>query len=58
MEYYLSNPVELISKDNKLVAVKNVCLHSLKVTWTALLSGSYIIMRGDLEKTVLVESLF
>lgn len=30
----------------------------IKVTWTALLSGSYIIKRGDAEKTVLVESLF
>ena len=30
----------------------------LKVTWTAMLSGAYIIHYGDYEKTVNVESLF
>lgn len=31
---------------------------SLEVTWTAMISGSYIIRYGMLEKTVVVESLF
>lgn len=30
----------------------------IKVTWTAALSGSFVLHHGDLEKTVLVESLF
>ena len=30
----------------------------IKITWTAMMSGSYIIHYGDLEKTVIVESLF
>jgi len=30
----------------------------LKVTWTSMVSGSYVISYGDLTKTVVVESLF
>ena len=30
----------------------------IKVTWTAMVSGSYILTYGDLTKTVVVESLF
>ena len=30
----------------------------IKITWTAMMSGSYIIHYGNLEKTVIVESLF
>lgn len=30
----------------------------IKVTWTAMVSGSYVITYGDLTKTVVVESLF
>lgn len=32
--------------------------NSLKVTWTAMVSGSFEIMYGDLTKTVIVQSLF
>jgi len=30
----------------------------LKITWTSMISGSFIIHCGDLSKTILVESLF
>lgn len=32
--------------------------NSIKVTWTAMVSGSYVITRGDLTKTIIVQSLF
>ena len=32
--------------------------NNLQVTWTSMVSGSYIIRYGDLEKTIIVESLF
>ena len=31
---------------------------TIKVTWVAMISGSYIIHYGDMEKTIIVESLF
>ena len=31
---------------------------SIDVTWTAMISGSYILHYGMLEKTIVVESLF
>lgn len=31
---------------------------SLKVTWTAMISGSFVIKYGDLERTIIVQSLF
>ena len=31
---------------------------SIRIKWTAMLSGSYIVKRGNAEKTVLVESMF
>lgn len=31
---------------------------SLKVTWTAMVSGSFVIKYGDLERTIIVQSLF
>ena len=32
--------------------------NTIKVTWTSMVSGSYIITYGDLTKTIVVESLF
>ena len=35
-----------------------IVANRIQITWTAMKSGSYIIKHGDIEKTVLVESLF
>lgn len=35
-----------------------IVANRIQITWTAMKSGSYIIKHGDVEKTVLVESLF
>ena len=35
-----------------------VAENKIRVTWTAMVSGSYVITYGDLTKTVVVESLF
>ena len=31
---------------------------NLKITWTAMVSGSFVIKYGDLERTIIVQSLF
>lgn len=46
------------SKDIEDVLEYVIVDKNLQVTWTAMISGSYIIKYGDLEKTIIVESLF
>ena len=45
-------------KDIKDVVEYKIDGTNIEVTWIAMISGSYIIRYGDLERTVLVQSLF
>ena len=46
------------NKDIKDVLSWEVNGQELKIKWTAMVSGSFIIQYGPLEKTIVVESLF
>jgi len=48
------------SKNKEVEDVINYTVvdNTITITWTAMISGSYIVHYGDLEKTVIVESLF
>lgn len=52
--------VTLPSENKEIDDVIETEIHGneFKVTWTAMVSGSYIVHYGPLEKTVIVESLF
>lgn len=56
-EWSISLPA---SKNKEVEDVINYTVidNTITITWTAMISGSYIVHYGDLEKTVIVESLF
>lgn len=63
-KYYISDADWSItlpaSKNKEVVDVIDYTIDNgvIKITWTAMTSGSYILHYGELEKTVIVESLF
>lgn len=56
-EWFISLPATK-NKEVEDVIDYAVVDNTITITWTAMTSGSYIIHYGDLEKTVIVESLF
>lgn len=57
-EWYITLPAE---KNKEVEDVLDYTVNadgSITVEWTAMISGSYILHYGDVEKTVVVESLF
>ena len=56
-EWYITLPASKNKEVEDVIEYK-VVGDMIKITWIAMLSGSYILHHGDLEKTILVESLF
>jgi hypothetical protein len=56
-EWYITLPASKNKEVEDVIEYK-VVGDMIKITWIAMLSGSFILHHGDLEKTVLVESLF
>ena len=62
-EYNINNSWKvLLESENKdvedVLSYEILEDNSLKITWTAIISGSFILTYGDLEKTIIVQSLF
>lgn len=57
-EWSITLPASKNKETDDVLEYKIENNNSITVTWTAMRAGSYILHYGDLEKTVIVESLF